>query len=201
MLRRCCEYKCRIWRRGHNLLSVITTTTHTDLVFDLEMATAAVLTPHDVPTSLNYYKPIGAEAPFTYVYDPPEGQEKHNLGEDPHPVVVRDARDKQKEYDLSLDTSGFQFVHSPSVEKDFTDDKRIEDVYYKEVEELLKREAGAKRVFIFDHTIRYVHFTTPRLSFELTPRVGASRAPTQVQANCSAAPWCVNSHEDGKASR
>ena len=120
----------------------------------IDMATAAVLTPHDVPTNLNYYKPIGGEKPFQYVYDPPEGQDKHNLGEDPHPVVIRDARGKEKEYNLSLDTSGFQFVNSPSVEKDFTDDKRIEEVYYPEVIELLKREAGAKRVFIFDHTIR-----------------------------------------------
>lgn len=118
------------------------------------MATADVLSPHDVPTTLNYYKPIGGEAPFQYVYDPPAGAEKHNLGEDPHPAVVRDARGKVEEYGLSLDTSGFQFVEYPSVEKDFTDDAKIEDVYYKEVTELLKEKVGAKRVFIFDHTIR-----------------------------------------------
>lgn len=118
------------------------------------MATAAVLTPHDVPTTLNYYKPIGEEAPFQYVQDPPEGVEKTNIGADPHPAVVHDARGKEKEYNLSLDTSGFQFVNWPSVEKDFTDEKRIEEVYYKEVEEILKKVAGAKRVFIFDHTIR-----------------------------------------------
>ena len=43
-----------------------------------------------------------------------------------------------------------------SAEKDFTDEERIQSVYYKEVEELLKKEVGAKRVFIFDHTIRSV---------------------------------------------
>lgn len=118
------------------------------------MVTAAPLVPHDVPTTFNYYAPIGEEAPFQYVYDPPEGQEKTNIGTDPHPAVVHDARDKQDEYDLSLDTSGFHFVKYPSVEKDFTDEERIQDVYYKEVEEILKKEAGAKRVFIFDHTIR-----------------------------------------------
>ena len=119
------------------------------------MAIGAVLQqPHDVPTTMNYYTPIGEEAPYQYVYDPPEGTKKDNIGLDPHPVVVRDARNKEKEYNLSLDTSGFQFVKYPSVEKDFTDEKRIEEVYYKEVEELLKKEVGAKRVFIFDHTIR-----------------------------------------------
>ncbi|KAJ3544673.1 hypothetical protein NM688_g5712 [Phlebia brevispora] len=118
------------------------------------MATAAVLTPHDVPTNLNYYKAIGSEAPFQYVYDPPEGVEKNNIGSDPHPVTIRDARGKEEKYDLSLDTSGFQFVNWPTQVKDFTDEETITNVYYKEVEDILKKEAGAKRVFIFDHTIR-----------------------------------------------
>ena len=120
------------------------------------MATAAVQAPTDVPTTLNYYAAIEGtnESPYQYVRDPPEGKPKHNIGIDPHPVVIHDARDKEKEYDLSLDTSGFQFVKHVSSEKDFEDEERIKDVYYKEVEELLKKEAGAKRVFIFDHTIR-----------------------------------------------
>ena len=118
--------------------------------------TVAVLAPHDVPTTLNYYipDPSSDETPYTYVYDPPEGKKGHNLGAEPHDVVVRDARDKEKEYGLSLDTSGFQFVKHASEEKDFEDEQRIETAYYKEVEELLKKEVGAKRVFIFDHTIR-----------------------------------------------
>ncbi len=122
------------------------------------MATAAVLAPHDVPTHLNYYAPIGKDAPFQYVYDPPAGEEKHNLGEDTHPTVIHDARGKVEEYGLSLDTSGFQFVNHTSSVKGFTDKATIEGVYYKEVEEILKKEAGAKRVFIFDHTIRYRTF-------------------------------------------
>ena len=120
------------------------------------MAAAAVLpAPHDVPTELNYYSPIGSEAPFQYVYDPPEGTEKHNIGTDPHPVTIRDARGNEKKYNLSLDTSGFQFVEYPTTVTDFTDEETITNVYYKEVEEILKKVAGAKRVFIFDHTIRY----------------------------------------------
>lgn len=118
------------------------------------MAIAATLAPNDIQTTLNYYAPVGDEAPYQYVYDPPEGKDKTNIGSDPHPAVIHDARGKEKEYGLSLDTSGFQFVNYPSVEKDFTDEERIQDVYYKEVEEILRKEAGAKRVFIFDHTIR-----------------------------------------------
>ena len=116
------------------------------------MATAAVLTPHDVNTTLNYYTPIGEEAPFTYVFEPPEGIEKHNLGNETHPAVVHDARGRES--DFNLDNSGFQFVKHTSSEKTFLDEDQITSVYYKEVEELLKKQTGAKRVFIFDHTIR-----------------------------------------------
>ncbi|KZT09387.1 uncharacterized protein LAESUDRAFT_647013 [Laetiporus sulphureus 93-53] len=115
------------------------------------MATAATLTPHDVPTTLNYYAPVGNEAPFQYVETPPEGKPQNNIGLDPHPVVIQDARGRESEY--SIDTTGFQFVKHVSAEKEFDDDERIKTVYYKEVEELLKREVGAKRVYIFDHTI------------------------------------------------
>lgn len=120
--------------------------------------TVEVLTPHDIPTTLNYYAPdttvVPEEKPYHFVSDPPAGKARTNVGKDPHAAVVHDARGREEEYKLSLDTSGFQFVKHVSQEKEFDDDKRIEDIYYKEVEELLKKEAGAKRVFIFDHTVR-----------------------------------------------
>ncbi|THG95404.1 hypothetical protein EW145_g7964 [Phellinidium pouzarii] len=116
------------------------------------MATAEILAPRDVPTSLNYFKPSGEEAPFSYVQDPPAGTPKTNLSHEPHPVLIHDVRGKEDS--VSLDTTGFQFVQHTSTETEFVDEERIRSVYYKEVEELLKRETGAKRVFIFDHTIR-----------------------------------------------
>jgi len=116
------------------------------------MATAAVLAPHDVPTTLNYYTPIGDEKPYNYVYEPPSGVQPSNVGTDVQPVVVHDARGQEES--LSLDTSGFQFVKHVSAEKEFVDEEAIKAKYYEEVEELLKKETGAKRIFIFDHTIR-----------------------------------------------
>lgn len=116
------------------------------------MATADVLLPHDVPTVMNYYSPIGDEAPFIYVEDPPEGKLPTNIGTEPHEVVVHDVRGKED--NVGLDKTGFAFVKHESAENDFDDEERIKNVYYKEVEELLKKEAGAKRVFIFDHTLR-----------------------------------------------
>ncbi|KAI5120780.1 hypothetical protein M0805_004742 [Coniferiporia weirii] len=123
------------------------------------MATAEVLASHDVPTTLNYYIPSGDEAPFVYVMDPPEGRPSHNLGAEPHPALIHDVRGKEDT--VGLDKTGFQFVKHTSTETEFLDEERIRTVYYKEVEELLKREVGAKRVVIFDHTIRRNYAEAP----------------------------------------
>ena len=123
--------------------------------------TAAVLSPtptpgpHDVSTTLNYYAPLGdpTEEAYRYIYlAPPPGKPEHNLGDDPRPVIAHDARGREHEF--ALDTHGFQFVRHVSAETGFVDEERIKDVYYKEAEELLKSVTGAKRVLIFDHTIR-----------------------------------------------
>ena len=113
--------------------------------------------PHDVSTTLNYFAPLGdpSEEAYRYIYvTPPPGKHEHNLGDDPRPVVVHDARGREDEF--SLDVHGFQFVRHVSAETEFVDEQRIKEVYYKEAEELLKRVTGAKRVLIFDNTIRCV---------------------------------------------
>ncbi|EJC97624.1 uncharacterized protein FOMMEDRAFT_130279 [Fomitiporia mediterranea MF3/22] len=119
------------------------------------MATAAVQKPHDVPTTLNYFAPTDDDAPYFYspsVEEIPDGKKRSNIGSESHPAVIHDVRGKEET--VGLDKTGFQFVKHKSSEKEFLDEERIKNVYYKEVEELLKKEAGAKRVFIFDHTIR-----------------------------------------------
>ncbi|OBZ76059.1 hypothetical protein A0H81_03311 [Grifola frondosa] len=97
------------------------------------MTRATALSPRDVSTTLNYYAPIGDEAPYQYVYDAPEGKLRDNLGSDPQPVIVQDVRGNESAY--TLDTTGFQYIKWPSEVKEF-------------------KQVGAKRVFIFDHTIR-----------------------------------------------
>ncbi|EJC97625.1 uncharacterized protein FOMMEDRAFT_149596 [Fomitiporia mediterranea MF3/22] len=118
------------------------------------MATAAVQRPHDVSTTLNYFTPTDNEAPYNYslYVDPPEGKPRSNVGQEPHPATIHDVRGKEDS--VGLDKTGFQFAKHKSSETEFRDEERIKNVYYKEVEELLKKETGAKRVFIFDHTIR-----------------------------------------------
>jgi hypothetical protein len=118
------------------------------------MATAAVLTPHDVPTSLNYFgSALNGDPPYNFTYSPPpEGLPQNNISLEAINTVIHDIRGK--EHTVSLDTTGFEFVRHASEEKVFVDEDAIRTRYYKEVEELLKEHTTAKKVLIFDHTIR-----------------------------------------------
>jgi len=106
--------------------------------------------PHDVKTTLNYYKDPGdGSAPLPTHAGKPETYERPAEAVE---VTVNDIRGKEK--DFTLDRQGFQIYHHESVEKDFADREHIKAVYYPEIEQLLKEATGASRVFIFDHTIR-----------------------------------------------
>ena len=109
----------------------------------------------EVTTELNFYAPpADGSKPFYYVEEPPEGQLKQNYGTTAIAVTIHDIRGRES--DFELDTSAFATVTTgPSTEKDFRDDESIKKNYYPEVEELLlKNVPGAKRIFLFDHTVR-----------------------------------------------
>jgi len=55
---------------------------------------------------------------------------------------------------LSLDEQGFVLVEHKTKVKDFFDAKQLEQVYYPEIEQLIKQHSGGTRVVIFDHTPR-----------------------------------------------
>jgi hypothetical protein len=55
---------------------------------------------------------------------------------------------------LSLEREGFIFVHHDTKVKDFYDEVEVRSVYYPEIEQLVKETSGAKRVLVFDHTLR-----------------------------------------------
>jgi hypothetical protein len=67
-------------------------------------------------------------------------------------MTVRDGRALRDTFDL--ETHGFVFVDHPTQMKDFFDADELRSVYYKEAEELVKARTGAKRVHVFDHTLR-----------------------------------------------
>ena len=70
--------------------------------------------------------------------------------EAPHVVAIEDGRSAGK---LSLEENGFVLVEHRTAVKDFhTED--LKAVYYPEVEALIKKLSGARRVVVFDHTLR-----------------------------------------------
>jgi hypothetical protein len=104
-----------------------------------------------VTATLNYLLP-SAEKPARYVDDPPAGKPKWNGVEDRHAVAIEDGRAHAD--DFTLDRNGFALKSSPTTLSDFSDEQRVRGIYYAEAERLVRSELGARRVVVFDHTIR-----------------------------------------------
>jgi hypothetical protein len=75
-----------------------------------------------------------------------------------HKMPVFDARAIADQ--LSLEREGFILVRHETKVKNFYDEAEVRSVYYKETEELIKQTAGAKRVLVFDHTLRSADMAT-----------------------------------------
>jgi hypothetical protein len=67
-------------------------------------------------------------------------------------MTVRDGRSMAGGF--SLDRNGFVLVDHPTQVSDFFDAAQIEGAYYPEVERLVHEVSGARRVVLFDHTLR-----------------------------------------------
>ena len=65
---------------------------------------------------------------------------------------IKDARANALKF--SLDQNGFSFHQHRTGVVDFLDESQVKGLYYPEVEELVKEVTGAKKIHIFDHTIR-----------------------------------------------
>ena len=140
--------------------------------------------PHDasyiprgpVRVPLNYYKPpADGSKPYNFVEKQPEGVAQSNFSAQEFDTDIQDIRGHESLF--TLDNNAFARVANVfSKEKDFADDDHIKKVYYPEVESLiLKHVPGAKRVLLFDHTIR-------------RSSEGANRAPvTRVHIDQTAA--------------
>ena len=106
--------------------------------------------PH-VDAALHYQAPM-TERVRNYTYDPPPGVPRSNSIAETHIVPILSARPVAAE--VSLDGEGFALVHHDSAVRDFYDDAEVRATYYAEAERVLAEVTGARRVFVFDHTVR-----------------------------------------------
>ncbi|CAB3761353.1 CmcJ/NvfI family oxidoreductase [Paraburkholderia humisilvae] len=106
-----------------------------------------------VEADLKYLVSTG-DKPSRYMYDPPPDASAQTGTFDAHRMPIVNARVAAPPGGLSLDRNGFELhVHTSALD-DFSDPISIRSVYYPESEQLIKRLTGARRVVIFDHTLR-----------------------------------------------
>jgi hypothetical protein len=83
----------------------------------------------------------------------PGGLLRRNTGTvEARPMVIHNGRPRVSEF--AFDRNGFVLVDHPTQVADFFDQSRLAQTYYPEVEALVKQVSGARRVVVFDHTLR-----------------------------------------------
>ncbi|MFZ1991089.1 MAG: CmcJ/NvfI family oxidoreductase [Alphaproteobacteria bacterium] len=105
----------------------------------------------DVTALLRYTVDTGIK-PVNETYGP-AGLMRRQVGTmEDRAVVIHNGRPYARE--LKLDARGFEFVHAPTKMRNYFDEAELKSVGYAETEALIKKASGAKRVHIFDHTLR-----------------------------------------------
>lgn len=104
-----------------------------------------------VRTTLNYTVDNG-RPPDYYFYEPDPGNELNPPGTDAREVEIHDAWSEVGK--LSADREGFELHDFGAVFDSFDDDAAVKSDFYPQVVEHVKRNTGAKRVVVFDHTVR-----------------------------------------------
>jgi hypothetical protein len=108
--------------------------------------------PETIEATLDYFAGTG-ETPVTLVGDFGGRDQRTGGGRpDPRRVRIRNGRLSADLFDFERD--GFRFVRHVSRVADFFDEEGLRRVYYPEMEALIKAESGARRVHVFDHTLR-----------------------------------------------
>ncbi|MGH7779102.1 MAG: CmcJ/NvfI family oxidoreductase [Candidatus Binataceae bacterium] len=104
-----------------------------------------------VDAQLNYLEDRG-QRPTTYTYAPPPGVSARTGKYAKFPVAIHNARPLARE--LSLDRQGVALIHQDSAVRDFYSDREVREVYYPEVERMVREATGAARVLVFDYNLR-----------------------------------------------
>jgi hypothetical protein len=107
--------------------------------------------PAQIEATLNYIVDDGSKV-FTIVASPGSTDTRSGGTPDPRLVAIHNGRSQAK--DFVLERHGFRFVRHDTKVADFYLEEQIRRVYYPEMEALIKTESGAKRVIVFDHTLR-----------------------------------------------
>ena len=104
-----------------------------------------------VTATLNYSVDNGIP-PDYYFYETDHPVKLNPPGTDSQPVKIHDGWPKLKQF--SADREGFCLAGFTDSFKQFDDDVAVKNEFYQQVVVFVKAQTGAKRVEVFDHTIR-----------------------------------------------
>ncbi|MBN9490065.1 MAG: methyltransferase [Alphaproteobacteria bacterium] len=104
-----------------------------------------------VEAPVNYLADLSVK-PMTY--NPPPGTGLPRREGNYRNFTVRVHNLRPLVHDLSLDKQAFILTRHETRVHDFYDDQEVQSTYFAEVEALVKRETGAAKVVMFDHTVR-----------------------------------------------
>ncbi|KAK1226330.1 hypothetical protein PQX77_010694 [Marasmius sp. AFHP31] len=109
-----------------------------------------------VKGSLLYFTPPSdGSRPYTHINEPLDpSQPRDNWVREKHVMDIEDVRASGTEHSYTLDKNGFQYHTETAKHTSFANDEEVEREYYPESVELIKKVTGAKKVVLFDHTIR-----------------------------------------------
>ena len=106
---------------------------------------------NSVRSSFNYTLDNGT-VPEVYFYEPPAGTMVNSPGTDPHEMEISDGWSRANAF--SLDHEGFALREFHNAFDRFDDDDAVRSQFYTPVSEFVRTTVGARRVIVFDHTIR-----------------------------------------------
>jgi hypothetical protein len=131
---------------------------------------AASNTGRDVDAAMTYLADTSVK-PVTY--NPPLGAgEPRRVGNyGRFQVRIRDGRPICGA--LDLDREGFALRRHETAVRDFYDEREVREIYYGEIDRLVKAATGAREIVVFDHTVRVAERAVAR----------GLRAPVQLVHN------------------
>ncbi|KAH7088593.1 glutathione S-transferase [Paraphoma chrysanthemicola] len=118
---------------------------------DKALRPSGVRTPASVQTMVNYTKVVDRVTEL-YFYESDKAKDVHAPGDAPVEITVSDGWPKAHEF--TIDKNGFSVHDFDSKHDNWVDDEVVRSGFYPDVVEFLKATTGAKRVLVFDHTIR-----------------------------------------------
>jgi glutathione S-transferase len=141
---------------------------------ELDATTESMIAQTEVRSTFNYTKEVDKLTEL-YFYDCEAAKDIHEPGDDPHEMSVTDGWYRADSF--SVDKEGFSIHDFKSAYDQWEDDEAVKATFYPEVVEFLKRTTGAKRVLVFDHTIRSKSNEAKKLTQETNT---SQRAPVMV---------------------